>query len=129
VIGVLDANVLIAFLDSGDDLHERAVSLLKDHAASDLMIGELTLAEVLVGPVRREAEEVVLAAVRALAIDVVPLGDAAQPASVGTALALARLRRETGLKMPDCCVLLIARQRGAQVLTFDERLARAAAAA
>ena len=126
---VLDASVLIAFFDSGDDLHERAVSLLTDHAASDLVICELTLAEVLVGPVRRGAEDRVLEAVRELAIDVVPLGALEEPMSVDTALALARLRRETGLKMPDCCVLLTARERRAEVLTFDERLARAAAAA
>lgn len=128
VRAVLDASVLIAFLDNDDDLHERAVALLKDHAASDLVIGELTLAEVLVGPVRRGVEDPVLAAVRDLGIEVVPQADAEKRSPVDTALALARLRRETGLKMPDCCVLLIAGQRQAEVLTFDERLARAAAA-
>lgn len=126
MIGVLDANVLIAYLDGGDNLHERAVSLLRDHADSDLVIGELTLAEVLVGPVTRGTEQAVLAAVRELAIEVVPRRHAAELTSIATALALARLRSETGLKMPDCCVLLTARQRQADVLTFDKKLARAA---
>jgi predicted nucleic acid-binding protein len=38
---------------------------------------------------------------------------------------LALLRAETGLKLPDCCVLLAAEQSGAAVATFDDRLAGA----
>ena len=41
---------------------------------------------------------------------------------------LAVLRAETGLKLPDCCVLLVAQDVRATVVTFDDRLARAAAA-
>lgn len=38
---------------------------------------------------------------------------------------LATLRAETGLKLPDCCVLLAAQDAGAEaVLTFDEPLGR-----
>jgi predicted nucleic acid-binding protein len=49
----------------------------------------------------------------------VPIGDAA-PA------ALAGLRAATGLKLPDCCVLLAAEQVGGGLGTFDDRLATAA---
>ena len=39
---------------------------------------------------------------------------------------LATLRAITGLKLPDCCVLLAAEQAGAAVLTLDDRVAAAA---
>ena len=39
-------------------------------------------------------------------------------------LQLARLRVETGCKMPDCCVLATAANHDAFVATFDERLRR-----
>jgi len=38
---------------------------------------------------------------------------------------LATLRAGTGLKLPDCCVLLAAEQVHAAVATFDDRLAAA----
>lgn len=43
-----------------------------------------------------------------------------------TAVRLAQLRASTGLKMPDCCVLLAAQEAGATVASFDERLAQTA---
>lgn len=44
-----------------------------------------------------------------------------------TAEALAAARRDTGLKMPDACVLAVARAQGADaVLTLDQRLLHAA---
>lgn len=41
---------------------------------------------------------------------------------------LARLRADTGLKMPDCCVLLAAEHTAARVASFDEQLIKAASA-
>ena len=40
-----------------------------------------------------------------------------------SAVRLAKLRASTGLKMPDCCVLLAAADAGATVASFDGRLA------
>jgi len=39
---------------------------------------------------------------------------------------LAMLRAGTGLKMPDCCVLLAAEQTHGVLATFDDRLATVA---
>jgi predicted nucleic acid-binding protein len=117
---VVDASVLIAHLDKRDALHEQAVERL---LAADEPFGcsTLTLAEVFVGPARRRRLDDAQAAVAALEVQEIPLG-------IGSAGDLAALRAETGLKLPDCCVLLAAREAGASsVLTFDERLARAAA--
>jgi hypothetical protein len=60
-----------------------------------------------------------LAALHALGIQELPF-----PAD--TALRLAKLRAATGLKMPDCCVILAAEDEAATVASFDERLAQTA---
>ncbi len=49
---VLDASVLIAFLDSDDTHHAAAEQLLTQAVDDDLAVNSLTLAEVLVAPVR-----------------------------------------------------------------------------
>ena len=116
---VLDASVLIAFLDGDDSHHAAAEQLLTNAADDDLAVNPLTLAEVLVAPVRANRADPVLAALHALEVQELTF-----PAD--TALRLAQLRASTGLKMPDCCVLLTAEDAGATVASFDERLAQAA---
>jgi predicted nucleic acid-binding protein len=117
---VLDASVLIAHLDERDALHEQAVERLLAAAGETLGCSTLTLAEVFVGPARRGRLADAREAVAALEIEEIPLAS-------GAAGDLATLRADTGLKLPDCCVLLAAREIGASgVLTFDERLAKAA---
>jgi hypothetical protein len=55
-------------------------------------------------------------ALRDLGVEEVPLG-------VDAASRLAVLRAETGLRLPDCCVLLAAQDApAASILTFDGRL-------
>ena len=117
---VLDASVLIAFLDSEDTHHAAAEQLLTQAVDDDLAVNSLTLAEVLVAPVRNGRLDPVLAALHALEVQELNF-----PAD--TAVRLAQLRVTTGLKMPDCCVLLAAEEAAASVASFDERLAQAAA--
>lgn len=117
---VLDASVLVAFLDSDDNHHSAAEQLLTQAADDDLAVNSLTLAEVLVAPVRHGRLDPVLAALHALEVQELNF-----PAD--TAIRLAELRATTGLKMPDCCVLLAAEEAAAKVASFDERLAQAAA--
>jgi predicted nucleic acid-binding protein len=116
---VLDASVLIAFLDGEDNHHAAAEQLLTEAIDDDLAVNSLTLAEVLVAPARDGRLDPVLAALHALEIQELPF-----PAD--TAVRLAQLRATTGLKMPDCCVLLAAEDAAATVASFDERLARTA---
>ena len=116
---VLDASVLIAFL-AGDDIHHAAAErLLADAVDDDLAVNPLTLAEILVAPLRDGRLDAVVAALAALEVHELPFPD-------DTSIRLARLRAETGLKMPDCCVLLAAEALGASVATFDGRLAQLA---
>jgi predicted nucleic acid-binding protein len=116
---VLDASVLIAFLDSDDNHHAAAERLLTHAIDDDLAVNSLTLAEVLVAPLRDGQLDPVLAALHALDVQELPF-----PAD--TALRLAQLRATTGLKMPDCCVLLAAEDAAAGIASFDERLAQTA---
>ncbi|MGH2946451.1 MAG: type II toxin-antitoxin system VapC family toxin [Solirubrobacteraceae bacterium] len=116
---VVDASVLIAHLDDRDALHERASALLIDAVDVPLGASPITLAEVLVGPGRANRLREAQAALDALEVHEIPL-------DADAAAQLASLRAATGLKLPDCCVLLAARQAGATVLSLDDRLTRAA---
>ena len=117
---VLDASVLIAFLNPDDVHHHDADEFILRAIgdSQDLAINPVTLAEVLVSPTREGRVNDVVAELGNLGVLDVPFPpDAAR--------ALARLR-VTGLKMPDCCVLLTAIDRGAALVSFDDRLVGAA---
>jgi predicted nucleic acid-binding protein len=116
---VFDASVLVAYLDGDDDHHAAAEALLIAAVDDDFGANPLTLAEVLVEPARQGRLEAVQAALYELEMNELPFPP-------DTAAHLAQLRVSTRLKMPDCCVLLAARDRGATVASFDDRLARAA---
>lgn len=115
---VLDASPLIAYFDAADALHERAVASLRRLGGQRFAISPLTLAEVLVGPTRNDALDLIRSGLQLLDAEEVGLPHDA-------AIRLAGLRAATRLKLPDCCVVLAAQQRGAAVLTFDDRLAAA----
>ena len=115
---VLDASVLIAHLDATDAHHDRAQRLLLQAADQELAASVVTVAEVLVAPARAGH------LARATAV-LAELGVASVPLDVDTHVRLAMLRAETGLKLPDCCVLLAAEQGRGAVGTFDDRLAAA----
>lgn len=121
---VVDARVLIAYLDRRDEHHARAVALLVREIDDDFGANSMTIAEVLVGPARAgriDDGRQVLAELE--------LADVSFPD--GTAVKLAVLRALTPLKTPDCCVLLAAEQLAVQhedvrVASFDHRLIAAA---
>jgi predicted nucleic acid-binding protein len=116
---VLDASVLIAFLDSNDEHHEAAVSLLESSGAEPLSASTISLAEVLVAPAKAGRLDEATTALERLGVTELPVGES-------SARQLAEIRARTGLKMPDCCVLAAARNLGASVATFDKALAKAA---
>lgn len=112
---VLDASVLIAYLDADDEHHAAAEGLLSEAIDDEIGANSLTLAEVLVIPVRDGRAELVQEALRDLELDELPVP--AHPAA-----RLAALRVSTGLKLPDCCLLLAAEDAGAAIASFDQRL-------
>jgi predicted nucleic acid-binding protein len=117
---VVDASVLIAHLDETDALHARSREALDRSTSQPLGCSSITLAEVLVGPARHGRLDAARAAVAALEVGEIPLGEDA-------AIRLATLRADTGMKLPDCCVLLAAQDAAATaILTFDDALIRGA---
>jgi predicted nucleic acid-binding protein len=115
---VLDASAVIAHLDRQDSHHEAMEGLLLEAVGHELMASPITLAEVLVGPTRVGQLDRALRALRSLAVQPVTLAEDGP-------VRLATLRAQTGLKLPDCCVLLAAACASADVVTFDDRLATA----
>ena len=112
---VVDASVLIAFLDPNDAHHPAAIEILED-ASPPLLVHPITAAEVLVAAVRNDVADAVWADLMAIGVEI--------DDSPIDPLLLATLRVKTGCKMPDCCVLASAAARHIAVATFDERLRR-----
>ena len=118
---VLDAGVIIAVLNSSDAHHAAARDALREAlAAGDtLVLPASAYAEVLVAPLRRDAES---AAVVNSFIDAMPA--TVQPITRQIARAAAQLRAQHGarLRLPDALVVATAVDLGADtLLTTDQR--------
>ncbi|MBT2517652.1 type II toxin-antitoxin system VapC family toxin [Streptomyces sp. ISL-90] len=116
----LDASVVIAHLSSHDAHHAVATRFFRTHLDDEFIVHTLTLTEILVGPIR-----VGRAALAEQQLALLAVGEWMPEA--GSATRLARLRVETGLKLPDCCVLDAAMTTRAELATLDRALSRAAA--
>ncbi len=115
---ILDASILVAHFDASDAHHTDAGAIIAD--ADELAASVLTLAEAAVDAVRADRLDEQLAALTELKVRSVTLGADSAPV-------LARLRADTRLRMPDCCVLQAASLVGADAIgTRDRRLAKAA---
>ena len=114
----LDATVLIALEKPDDTHHEWAKEFFLGTADDRLCIASLTLAEVLVHPVRQKVARKFLNAINRLNLEVMPLADVDM-------LGLAQIRVASGLRMPDAVVLHTALQHKTQIVTADQQLARA----
>jgi predicted nucleic acid-binding protein len=118
---VLDASVVIAFLDPDDALHQPAVEALTEHQHDELLVPTCAYAEILVAPYRRGPEAV--AEVEAFLSD---LSIGLEPLTPAIAQAAAKLRSKfRRLRLPDALVLATAQGLEAEVLlTGDESWAR-----
>lgn len=117
---VLDANVIIAFLDASDAQHDAAVRLASDRIAPDdrILIPASVFSEILVGPERAGTIDVIERFIQGSGAAIVALDQ-------GIARRAARLRaRHQGLRLPDALVLATAREHGATLLTLDHHLQR-----
>lgn len=113
---VLDASVVIAFLDPVDTHHLRAVAALTAYRSDELVLPVSVYAEVLVGPNRRGP-----AAVAMVEQFIADFAMRIEPVSPEIARQAARLRsRGPALKLPDAFVLATGDVLGASVvLTAD----------
>ena len=115
---VLDASVVIALLWAKDALHASALRFFDQHAEQEFALHAVTRAEVLVGPTRNGTVAQAARVLAALEVQTIALHEA-------DVLPLADMRVQTGLKLPDACVILAATMHDAAVATFDDRLRRA----
>ena len=115
----LHASVLIAWSDTGDASHQRAVDLIDEHEWDEFATNAVALSELLVRPHRRGRTEGVTALLAALGVSVLPIAS-------DDAAGVAALRAELGLRAPDATVLHTAVSSADALATFDKRLTSAA---
>jgi predicted nucleic acid-binding protein len=116
---ILDANVLIAFLDSSDPHHAASTELLERRFVDGFASSVLTVAEALVHPTRVDRQDAALTALLSIGVKVIPL-------EATDATELARVRNSYRLRMPDAVALHTAIRTGSELATFDEALVAAA---
>lgn len=116
---ILDANVLIGFLDATDPHHVACLELLERHFAGGFGASVLTVAEALVHPARVQREYESMASLATIGVQVVPL-------EASEAVALAGVRNTYRLRMPDAVALHTALLTRSAIATFDTALAAAA---
>ena len=116
---VLDATVLIGFLDATDLHHDAALDLLERRFADGFAASVLTVAEALVHPTRVDRQDAALASLVKIDVQIIPI-------EASDAAALARVRNSYRVRMPDAVALHAALSTGAELATFDEALTAAA---
>lgn len=116
---ILDANVVIAYLDSTDPHHARTVELLNDRQRDGFASSALTVAEALVHPTRTGQHDAALAALNTIGLLIVPVAES-------DVMGLARIRSQYRVRMPDAVALHLAVATTSQLATFDDALAGAA---
>jgi predicted nucleic acid-binding protein len=115
----LDTNVVIGFLNPSDVHHADAMALMEEHHDAPKSMSVVAYAESLIHPVAEGRAEGVERFFERARVDVVPLDRA-------TARRAAELRAAfRAINIADALVLATALDRGEQLLTFDDRLARA----
>jgi predicted nucleic acid-binding protein len=118
----LDADIVIAFLDAGDDQHARAVDLLRPRIAAgeEIAIGASAHAEVMVRPLASGTGGKVDEFIDAIGATVLAIDRE-------LARRAASLRaRHPSLRLPDALSLATVLMAGADLVTLDQRLRRAA---
>lgn len=116
---IVDASVVIAFLDDRDATHDKAVHALTLTAKDDRVLPASVLAEVLVHP-HRVGAPAVAHVERTIGL----LVGRIEPLSADIARAAARLRAENArLRIADAFVLATGEALDAEVMTADRSLA------
>lgn len=116
---ILDARVLIAFLDEYDSHHRDSKNLIEANFLEGFGVSAVTLAEALVYPSKAGKEDRALSSVRRLGVKTIGV----EP---NDGIPIARLRANHAIRMPDALVLHCALSTGSRIATFDRGLITAA---
>jgi predicted nucleic acid-binding protein len=119
---LLDADVVIGALDRNDTHHDEAHALFErwNEQGDTRLISIVNLSEVLVAPA---ADPTKLAAAREA---IAALGIGRHQPSETIAVDAAKLRGRHPISLPDAYCLATAKQTGSAIVSFDEKLLRAA---
>jgi predicted nucleic acid-binding protein len=119
---ILDASVLIGLLDTADAHHQMAIDDVEaaDRSGRVLHAPASAYSEALVAFARAGRVTEARDAIASMGITVTPLS-----ASIAERAAQIRSDHDR-LRLPDALVLATARELGAELLTYDDRLARTA---
>ncbi|HTX32326.1 MAG TPA: PIN domain-containing protein [Solirubrobacteraceae bacterium] len=114
----LDADIVIAFLDPGDDQHTTAVAELRPRlAAGDQLLAAATVyAESLVRPLQQGTDAIIDEFFDAAGISIVPIDRA-----VARRAAVLRAEHQS-LRLPDAMSLATAIMSDSALLTLDKKL-------
>lgn len=114
----LDAGVLIGLLDPSDAHHESARRVFAE--GGRFWVHPVNIAEALVTPERAGVSLEAFEDLQRLGVTPATLGH-------NEPLMLARIRQKHRLRMPDACALAVAVYNDIPLVTFDKKLAAAAA--
>jgi predicted nucleic acid-binding protein len=119
---LLDADVVIGALDANDANHHEAHALFQrwNEYGDTRTISIVNLTEVLVAPAAQAKQ------LRAAREAIAALGISTHQPSETIAVDAARLRGRHPISLPDAYCLATAKQTGSTVVSFDEKLLRAA---
>jgi predicted nucleic acid-binding protein len=118
----LDADIVIAFLDPGDDQHAAAISELRPRLAAgdDLLVAATAYAETLVRPLQQGTDATLDEFFDAADISIVPIDR-----SIARRAAILRGEHHS-LRLPDAMTLAAAILTDSTFLTLDKKLRRVA---
>jgi predicted nucleic acid-binding protein len=116
---VFDAGSLIAHTNPDDAFHGAAREFMEEHEELEFAANALTMAECLVHPAAVGKGNLALGVYERLKLLSFEI-------TLGDALGIADLRGATRLRMPDAVVLYTAERHGAELVTTDRSVARAA---
>jgi predicted nucleic acid-binding protein len=119
---VLDADIVIAFLDPGDDQHAVAIAELRPRLAAgdELLIAAAVYAETMVRPLQQGTDATVEEFFDAVGISIVPIDR-----SIARRAAILRGEPHS-LRLPDAMSLAAAIVTESTLLTLDKKLRRIA---
>jgi len=118
----LDADIVIAFLDPGDDQHTAAVARLRPRLAAgdELLVGATVYAETIIRPLQHGTDATVDQFLDSANITVIPVDRA-------IARGAAALRtKHPSLRLPDAMSLATAIMTDSTLLTLDKKLRKIA---
>jgi predicted nucleic acid-binding protein len=118
----LDADIVIAFLDPGDDQHAAAVAELRPRLAAgdELFVAATVYAETIIRPLQQGTDATVDQFLDSASIAVIPIDRA-----IARRAAALRAEHES-LRLPDAMSLATAIMTDSTLLTLDKKLRKIA---